>query len=288
MVQKNNGSSHTENAYCYSWLNHLFKQHGFKILHKKENMLKYETVANDILLKIANGFYPAGSRLPTTSELCDSYGVSKATINKSLEELTNMGYISRVRGSGTYVKHTFQQLKELPSDATEPSNNQSIYTITGTKARFEKLGKNVTSNIHVFDIIKAPKNVANALGISEGAFVYEIRRSRFVDDNPLSIEHTYMPVSLIPNLTMEVLESSIYDYIEDTLGLAITSAHSAVRAVLPTEQDCEWLHIEPNTPLLEIEQTAYLSNGTTFEYSIARHTRAMGDLIIVRPRQFAS
>lgn len=251
-------------------------------------MLKYETVANDLLLKIVNGFYPAGSKLPTTSELCSIYGVSKATINKSLEELTNMGYISRVRGSGTYVKHTFQQLKENPSDAAGPSGRLPIYTGTGTKSHFEKLGKNVTSHIHVFDIIKAPENVANALGVSTGTFVYEIRRSRFVDGNPLSIEHTYMPVSVIPGLTAEVLESSIYGYIEGDLGLEIASAHSAVRAALPTEQDCEWLHIEPNTPLLEIEQISYLSNGTTFEYSKARHTRAMGDLVIVRPRQFVS
>nr|WP_301830665.1 UTRA domain-containing protein [uncultured Parolsenella sp.] len=49
------------------------------------------------------------------------------------------------------------------------------------------------------------------------------------------------------------------------------SAHRIVRAVLPTIDECARLGVRATSPLLELEQVAYLDGGRPFEYSVSRH-----------------
>ncbi len=81
-----------------------------------------------------------------------------------------------------------------------------------------------------------------------------------------------MPTDFITGITAEVVESSIYKYIEEQLKLKIKSAHRIARADMPTEEEREWLEIgEEPIPIFEVEQTAYLDDGRIFEYSKSRH-----------------
>ena len=107
--------------------------------------------------------------------------------------------------------------------------------------------------------------------MDKDGFVYHIVRVRSANDIPLAIEYTYMPIDVIPDLKTAAVETSIYSFIEDDLGLKISSAHRTVRAVLPTQLEVEELHESKTSPLLEVEQTAFLDDGKAFEYSISRH-----------------
>ena len=65
---------------------------------------KCTLVVDDILAKIVNRVYAAGDRLPTESELCEAYDVSRVTIRESLKKLEMMDMISIEQGRGTFVK----------------------------------------------------------------------------------------------------------------------------------------------------------------------------------------
>ena len=80
-----------------------------------------------------------------------------------------------------------------------------------------------------------------------------------------------MPIGLIPGIKNDILMNSIYNYIEKKLKLKIKSAHRIIRAILPNELEQEWLKIENNFPILEVEQVGFLDNGQPFEYSKAHH-----------------
>ena len=69
-------------------------------------MLKYETIAQDIQNRIESGDLAPNDKLPTVVDLCDRYGVSKITVKRAFEILTEKGLIASKRGSGTYVKNT--------------------------------------------------------------------------------------------------------------------------------------------------------------------------------------
>ena len=98
-----------------------------------------------------------------------------------------------------------------------------------------------------------------------------IIRKRVFDDKPYCLEITYMPISIIPNLKLEHLKGSIYQYIEKELKLKIQSTHKTIRAHLSSPLEQENLGLKEYEPYIEVEQTAYLSSGIIFEYSFTRY-----------------
>lgn len=65
--------------------------------------LKYQQIADALEHKISEGIYPPATMLPTESELCLEYDVSRQTIRKALSCLEQAGLISRRQGSGSRV-----------------------------------------------------------------------------------------------------------------------------------------------------------------------------------------
>ena len=132
-------------------------------------------------------------------------------------------------------------------------------------------GRKVRTEVLRFEIVHPSEDVAVKLQMSTKDFVYDIIRVRILDDTPIVIEYTMMPIQLVPGIRNEVLEDSIYHYIEKTLGVQIQSAHRTVRAVRSTKMEQEHLHIPADLPILEVEQVAFFSDGHPFEYSISHH-----------------
>ncbi len=64
---------------------------------------KYRTIIQTLRSAIDNGTYGVGSRLPSEHELVRSFGASRVTVIRALQELRSQGYIDRRAGSGTFV-----------------------------------------------------------------------------------------------------------------------------------------------------------------------------------------
>lgn len=223
-------------------------------------MAKYAEIAEDIRNGILSGQYNPNEQLPLEKEMCESYGVSRITIKKAVDELVIQGLIIKRRGSGTFVKAVGGD------DVQELSMAKQFEGFSESNK-----GKEVTSTIVKFEVIHPTEEIATKLKITSDDFVYYIIRARYADGEPYVLEYTYMPIGLIPGIKNDILTSSIYNYIEDKLKLKIKSAHRVIRAMLPNEQEQEWLKIESNFPILEVEQVGFLDNGQPFEYSKSHH-----------------
>lgn len=226
--------------------------------------MKYQFVLDGLIDKISAHHYQPGDHLPSATTLCEQYNVSKITVKKALDELETRGYISKRRSSGSFVKictPTFEN-----SGQFEMGRH-----MLGFKAEHEAQGQTVTTEVRGFNVIVPPRNIAARLGMEPDRFAYHIVRVRNVDGVAASVEYIYLPIGTIPNLRSETLSGSLYRFIENDLGLRIASAHRVVRAVLPTIDECAWLGGRATSPLLEVEQVAYLGDGRPFEYSVSRH-----------------
>ena len=249
-------------------------------------MLKYQAIAADIQRSIEAGALRPNSKLPTVVELCEAYGVSKITIKRAIDLLTDKGLISSRRGSGTYVKNTtelFEQTGIERIDGTADGGDDSFaFSHSDRAAGFTKEhegeGKKVSSVVYDFSIVNPPANIARHLNIQPDDFAYYHCRARCLDGEPMVIEYTYMPLDLIPGLKRSQLYLSVYDYLKNTLGLKISSFHRILRAVPATEEEAERLNTKPGVPMLEIAQVGFLDDGTPFEYSVSRYEGTRGEI----------
>ena len=58
----------------------------------------YRQVEADIKSKIVSKVYVAGEKMPTENELSEQYNVSKITIRKAIQNLSDEGYVKKVQG----------------------------------------------------------------------------------------------------------------------------------------------------------------------------------------------
>ncbi len=223
-------------------------------------MAKYEDIAEDIRNGITSGKYNTNEQLPLEKEMCEYYGVSRITVKKAVDELVIQGLVIKRRGSGTFVK----ALND--GDVQELSLARQFEGFSETNK-----DKTVSSKIIKFEVIHPSEEIGTKLKISCDDFAYYVIRARYADGEPYVVEYTYMPIGLIPGIKTDILINSIYRYIEKKLKLKIKSAHRVIRAILPNELEQEWLKIEKNFPILEVEQVGFLDNGQPFEYSTSHH-----------------
>lgn len=220
-------------------------------------MTKYEMIISDIRKKIQSGAYAVNEKLPTETELGKQYQVSRITVKKAIDQLVLEGLVIKRRGAGTFVKGLSEQEGKL-----QLQMNGLFSTLDKSKIR---------SEVVRFEVIPAGEAIAEKLKIDPEDFVYYCIRYRYDGQSWRAIDYVYMPIDLIQGLKKEVLYHSIYDYIENTLGLRIQSAHRVIRAVRPNEYDKKYLHVQDTDPILSIEQVGYLDNGVPFEFSDQHH-----------------
>ena len=70
--------------------------------HNSRSTLIYK----QLLLRIQQGAYKEGDKLPTESQLCEDFHVSRPVVRSALEQPRQENYIESIRGSGSFVKQT--------------------------------------------------------------------------------------------------------------------------------------------------------------------------------------
>ena len=63
-----------------------------------------DNIYNKILLKISDGTYAEGDKLPSESELCKLFNASRISVRSALQRLDAIGLIETFQGKGSYVK----------------------------------------------------------------------------------------------------------------------------------------------------------------------------------------
>ena len=218
--------------------------------------VKYLGIYQKIKQQILDGEYKINEKFRVAPSLLKNSMFQHLRL-KALDLLVRDGYIIRRRGSGTVVQDWHQQEKA-----------RMIQTLTGTKAVY---GSEVESKIIEFAIVGADEVVAEKLGVSIGDFVYKIIRLRIIHSIPTIMEHTWMPISVIPGVKASVLEESIYSHIQNKLGLEVGTSVVRVKGIRPDDREKQFMNLTNQDFLMRVEQVAYLTDGRTFEYSYADH-----------------
>ena len=221
---------------------------------------KYKVIYQSLLNQITNGDLKSGDKIPDELNLTKTFKCSRMTVKKGLDLLVQDGLIYRKKGLGSFVMNQKNQSSRIQISERD---------LTGLSMATNN--PNLTSDIIKFELQFASPDISNALEIKENDPIYFIKRLRLIDNRPIVSETTYMSTSLTPGINVDVLNHSVYNYIEKTLGLKIGSAKKITRAAIATEEDRKFLKLKENEPVLEVEQISYLDNGMPFEFTTVHH-----------------
>lgn len=220
----------------------------------------YRNVMRDIKQNILNSNYE-GMRLPDERSLADYYGVSRSSMKRALGLLADQGIVFKKRGSGTFINPLY--LKNQALFQYEGSN-------LGLTDSFRMPGKKQTIKLLDFHVIKASSEIAQDLFLNENDFVYEFKRLRLLDKQPFLIETGYLPIKIMPELRPEILQSSLFNYLEDEQNKTVTKAFLNITVEPSNKEDREQMKLKDTEPVGVMEGIFFLDDGTPFEISNMR------------------
>lgn len=228
------------------------------------NIPIYQVIEKDLRVAILEGKLKQGDMIPSETELCAKYNVTRMTVRQAINNLLVDGYIYRHKGRGTFV--TFNK-KEMLQDRPSFSFYREMIGIDSP----------VVTSVLSFKERRADEIVAARLQLSVGSEIYYVERIRKSYNTPLVYERLYLPKNLYHDLNTEVFSKSFHEYIETELGFKIRNCVRAIEARALEQKVADILHQSPGEPSLYMCSVTYIENGRacmyTRQYFHANHFR---------------
>ncbi|HEL1618004.1 MULTISPECIES: GntR family transcriptional regulator [Streptococcus] len=217
-------------------------------------MSKYKKVYADIKEKIEQNIWQANQEMPTENELMEIYSYSKDTIRKALSLLEMDGYIQKRQGRNSIIlDHNLVRKPFVSELKTVSELNRSAHHQVQTEL----------TNLY---IVQGQPEVMKELEVDEKTDLYRVSRVRTIDGERLEYEISYFDRRIVPYLSKEVAESSIYQYLEEELGLEISHSRREISFRFATEEEKSLLDLADYDMVVSVTSTTYLADGRPFQY----------------------
>ena len=205
----------------------------------------YAQMMEQIRRDIQRGVYPVGVRIPTEHELEGRYGVSRVTVRRALQELTNAGLLERKQGKGTFV--------------AQPKAAAVQRGVTGFHEACRELGLTPSVGFVSFREMPAGEDDRSRLGLGTDAMVLEITRTLLADGEPVILETLRFSMAYVW-LENANLKGSLYRLLQE-YGIQPEKSLYDLSLCRAEEKDAELLRITPGTWLMDVSQVVYDQKG---------------------------
>ncbi len=217
-------------------------------------MSKYKKVYQDIKKKIEDQVWSTGQALPTENELMEIYSYSKDTIRKALSLLEMDGYIQKKQGkSSIVIEHGLMKEQYLAEIKTAGELN---------KRSKHQIQTELTS----LYIVQGQDDLMSTFEVDDKVDFYRVSRVRTIDGERLEYEISYFDRRVVPYLSKEIAESSIYRYLEEELRLTISHSRREISFRFANEEEKQLMDLADYEMVVVVTSVTYLSNGQAFQY----------------------
>lgn len=204
--------------------------------------------------QISDGRLSDGENLPGEQRLAASFGVSRVTVRRALDALSDAGLIEKRAGSGTKVR------------AQNPVGNAASMDFNTLMPQLVEMGHSTTARLLSFSYSQAPDFVAKAMGLASGEKVQIATRVRITDDIPFSHLTTYVPAEIAQSYSEDDLATTPLFKLLERSGVQIEEAHQSVSATLAGPDVAEALDVAVGSALLSLKRVVRDVDGNGVEY----------------------
>jgi GntR family transcriptional regulator len=211
--------------------------------------------------------------LPTEGELSKRFGVSRATVREAVRGLVEAGYVTRRRGSGSYVA----ERRRMPHGLDSTLSYLAMIESAGAHAGMRVLDA----------VFEQCEKTDSPLHLSRGDMVLAVERVRTADGQPVIYSRDRIPARLLrTDLDLQNLDPSLFALLRSS-GHAADHATATLRAVASTSFTAKVLGVRRGKPLLYIEEVDYDRDGTPVMLSREWHVSEAFDVRVNRRAQTA-
>jgi GntR family transcriptional regulator len=198
-----------------------------------------------------------GDLLPSDTELCVEFDVSRMTARNAMQRLAQAGLVYRVPGRGTYV-------------AQSPPHRQASSLLSFTR-EMERRKRRPTSQI-IESGLRAPTDVERvAMRLGPGEPVFGLHRLRLADGRPIAVEAAVLRADCEPAVRSVDLEAESLHAALVASGLRLVRGRATVSAEPASEEDAELLEVEISSPLLIERRVIVDQRGRPVERTESRY-----------------
>ena len=198
-----------------------------------------------------------GERLPSDTELCAEFGVSRMTARNAMQRLAEDGLIARHPGRGSFV-------------AEPPAHRRANRLMTFTQEMLRR-GRVPSSRLLTRVIRPSSTAEATALEIPQRQPIVHLRRIRLADDEPIALESTV----LVGDCADAVMTANLaHGSLHETLGragFALRRGSGTISAAAASAEDARLLGIRTGDPLLVERRVISDGNGRRIEATESRY-----------------
>src|ERR1035438_2180371 len=210
----------------------------------------YQQLNGQLRLLIGSKECPLGSQFPTERQICERYGVSRATANKALSNLVSEGLLEFRKGVGTFVR-----------GSPLGYNLRALVSFTDKALA---AGKQPSTEVLQFQSVRAEDvldDVPQMLQVGPDPTLYYIERLRLADGSPVILERRYVIAEYCPDLTLEDVQGSLYKLWTDRYHLPVEGAEESIRAVNTRGADARLLKLRDGAAGMLIRSVGHLTGN---------------------------
>jgi GntR family transcriptional regulator len=214
----------------------------------------YHQLRQALLGPLKRGHWKEGDPIPTEREICDTYDVSRITVRRAINDLVREGYLVSYQGKGTFV--------------ARPKIQRQLTQLRSFSEELQAVGLRAGSRLLSLRQEPAVGDVAAALQIDEGGWIWIVERLRLADDEPTILSTSHLRLSPEVVLTPAHLHGqvSLWQTLRQQ-GVTFARSESTIQAVTGSDCESQLLEVAPGSPLLLVESIVYTDDDVPVEYS---------------------
>lgn len=219
--------------------------------------------------KIEEGEFAYGQLIPSERELATTYGLNRMTVRNAIEALVAEGLLKRVQGKGTFV--------------TRAKIESNLYKLQGFGKML--LNKGITPSTKLLFAGKrlAGHKYAAIFGLNEDDELYRIVRLRLGDQEPMAIEDTLVPYTILDGIEqVDFNVHSLYDLFA-AHEIVLAKAHETLSLVKIRGAEAKLLEVPVGSAVFLHECRSYDVNGRVVEFTKSITNGQKSSFIAERP-----
>jgi GntR family transcriptional regulator len=222
-------------------------------LDAKSPVPLYAQIREALRDRILTGGFRGGSPIPSENELVRTFAVSRITVRQALSDLQNEGLVFKIHGKGTFVSRA----KAV----------QSLVRVEGFGEAMSGAGHETFSRLLGHRLLRAGRTLAARLAIADDAEAMEIRRLRYLDRNPVSLDVTYVPGAIGKRLVKEdLVHRDVFAILDNDYGIPLERAELKIDAMTADASLANLLETELGAVVVRIERVTFTTDDQPIDF----------------------